>query len=81
MTMMSASQLHEVSALTRRRLDGWPVQYVLGEWDFRDLTLRMEPPVFIPRPETEVRGFLLGGLSKGVISLTAEQQHKLAFPC
>ncbi|KAI0216317.1 MTRF1L release factor glutamine methyltransferase [Lamellibrachia satsuma] len=53
MTMMSASQLHEVSALTRRRLDGCPVQYVLGEWDFRDLTLRMEPPVFIPRPETE----------------------------
>ncbi|XP_061314269.1 MTRF1L release factor glutamine methyltransferase isoform X2 [Pezoporus flaviventris] len=30
-----------------------PVQYVLGEWDFRDLTLKMRPPVFIPRPETE----------------------------
>lgn len=32
-----------------------PVQYVLGEWDFQDLTLKMKPPVFIPRPETEVK--------------------------
>lgn len=32
-----------------------PVQYVIGEWDFRDVTLKMRPPVFIPRPETEVR--------------------------
>ncbi|XP_044307297.1 MTRF1L release factor glutamine methyltransferase isoform X3 [Varanus komodoensis] len=30
-----------------------PVQYVLGEWDFQDLTLKMKAPVFIPRPETE----------------------------
>lgn len=31
-----------------------PVQYILGEWDFQGLSLKMEPPVFIPRPETEV---------------------------
>lgn len=31
-----------------------PVQYILGEWDFQGLTLKMAPPVFIPRPETEV---------------------------
>ena len=30
-----------------------PVQYIIGEWDFRDITLKMEPPIFIPRPETE----------------------------
>ncbi|XP_032892915.1 MTRF1L release factor glutamine methyltransferase isoform X3 [Amblyraja radiata] len=30
-----------------------PVQYVIEEWDFRDLTLKIKPPVFIPRPETE----------------------------
>ncbi|XP_038626902.1 MTRF1L release factor glutamine methyltransferase isoform X3 [Tachyglossus aculeatus] len=30
-----------------------PVQYIFGEWDFQDLTLKMVPPVFIPRPETE----------------------------
>lgn len=31
-----------------------PVQYIIGEWDFRDLTLKLVPPVFIPRPETEI---------------------------
>lgn len=31
-----------------------PVQYIIGEWQFRDLTLKMRPPVFIPRPETEM---------------------------
>lgn len=30
-----------------------PVQYIIGEWDFCDLVLKMKPPVFIPRPETE----------------------------
>lgn len=29
------------------------MQYIIEEWDFRDLTLKMKPPVFIPRPETE----------------------------
>ena len=31
-----------------------PVQYIIGEWDFRNVTLLMQPPVFIPEPETEV---------------------------
>ena len=30
------------------------MQYIIGEWDFRYLTLAMKQPVFIPRPETEV---------------------------
>lgn len=30
------------------------MQYIIGEWDFRDLTLKLVPPVFIPRPETEI---------------------------
>ncbi|XP_062924282.1 MTRF1L release factor glutamine methyltransferase isoform X4 [Mobula hypostoma] len=30
-----------------------PVQYVIEEWDFCGLTLKVKPPVFIPRPETE----------------------------
>lgn len=29
------------------------MQYILGEWDFQGLNLKMAPPVFIPRPETE----------------------------
>jgi release factor glutamine methyltransferase len=37
-----------------RRAKGEPLQYVTGEVAFRHLVLRVEPGVFIPRPETEV---------------------------
>lgn len=30
-----------------------PLQYVLGEWDFHEFTVKLSPPVLIPRPETE----------------------------
>ena len=30
-----------------------PVQYVIGEWDFRGLTLKCDSRALIPRPETE----------------------------
>lgn len=32
---------------------GEPLQYVLGEWDFRSLTLKCDRRALIPRPETE----------------------------
>ena len=31
-----------------------PVQYVLGEWDFRNITLCVDARALIPRPETEL---------------------------
>ena len=37
----------------RRLVDGEPLQYVLGEWDFRTLTLKCDRRALIPRPETE----------------------------
>ena len=37
----------------RRLVAGEPVQYVLGEWDFRSLTLKCDRRALIPRPETE----------------------------
>lgn len=40
-------------ALTTRRLNGEPLQYVLGSWSFRGLDLMVDPRVLIPRPETE----------------------------
>ncbi|XP_047438796.1 MTRF1L release factor glutamine methyltransferase [Mugil cephalus] len=46
-------KIEQVWKLCTRRLSRMPVQYVIEEWDFRDLTLKMRPPVFIPRPETE----------------------------
>lgn len=46
-------QLQCIQELSSCRLQRMPVQYILGEWDFRGLSLKMAPPVFIPRPETE----------------------------
>ncbi len=37
----------------RRLAEGEPIQYVLGEWDFRTLTLKCDRRALIPRPETE----------------------------
>ena len=36
-----------------RLANGEPVQHVLGEWDFRKLTLKCDGRALIPRPETE----------------------------
>lgn len=38
----------------RRRVRHEPLQYITGETDFRELTLRVDRRVLIPRPETEV---------------------------
>jgi release factor glutamine methyltransferase len=37
----------------RRRLEGEPLQYIIGHWPFRSLDLDVDPRVLIPRPETE----------------------------
>ncbi|KFV84340.1 HemK methyltransferase family member 1, partial [Struthio camelus australis] len=52
-TPLTAEQQEQIQQLSSKRLERMPVQYILGEWDFQDLTLKMRPPVFIPRPETE----------------------------
>ena len=38
---------------TRRVAAGEPLQYVLGQWDFRDFTLKTDRRALVPRPETE----------------------------
>lgn len=40
-------------ALVRERLEGVPLQYVLGEWEFFSLPFRLRRGVFIPRVDTE----------------------------
>ncbi|XP_058451303.1 MTRF1L release factor glutamine methyltransferase [Malaya genurostris] len=51
--VLNETQLVKVDELCECRLARMPIQYIIREWEFRDLTLKMVPPVFIPRPETE----------------------------
>merc|ERR1719422_440954 len=50
---LSDQQSEKLATMSQCRLASMPLQYILGYWDFRELRLRMRPPVFIPRPETE----------------------------
>jgi len=50
----SAEKARLFRELVARRARREPLAYVLGEWGFRRLTLRVDPRVLIPRPETEV---------------------------
>jgi release factor glutamine methyltransferase len=40
--------------LVRRRGAREPLAYVLGDWDFRGLTLKTDTRALVPRPETEI---------------------------
>ena len=52
-----------------RMAKGEPIQYVLGEWDFRLLTLKTDSRALIPRPETEQ-----------LVSLVLEEPDLKAIP-
>jgi release factor glutamine methyltransferase len=43
-----------LEGLVARRVAREPLQYVLGEWGFRRLTLTVDRRALVPRPETEV---------------------------
>ena len=48
-----APYLEAMRRAMARLAKGEPLQYVLGEWDFRTLTLTCDRRALIPRPETE----------------------------
>ncbi|XP_063953773.1 MTRF1L release factor glutamine methyltransferase-like [Lytechinus pictus] len=52
--ILSSDERKRITDLASQKLARVPMQYIIGEWDFRDITLKMKPPVFIPRPETEM---------------------------
>ena len=43
-----------MAALAARRAEREPLQYLLGEWDFYGLTLKVGPGVLCPRADTEI---------------------------
>lgn len=49
----TATSDQELAAMTRRRSDGAPLEYVLGWAPFLGLQIRVVPGVFIPRRRTE----------------------------
>jgi len=51
--ILSKEQDAKLSQLVQCRLARMPIQYIVGNWDFHNITLLVQPPVFIPRPETE----------------------------
>lgn len=50
---VSEPYLEAMRRAMARLVKGEPLQYVLGEWDFRTLTLKCDKRALIPRPETE----------------------------
>lgn len=42
-----------IRQLTERRSSGYPLQYLLGEWEFYGYPFRLSEDVLIPRPDTE----------------------------
>lgn len=50
---LTNQELKIFKAHLAKRLDRTPVQYIIGNWDFHGLQFLCEPPVLIPRPETE----------------------------
>jgi release factor glutamine methyltransferase len=51
---LTGGERDELERLVARREAREPLAYVLGEWGFRRLTLKVDPRVLVPRPETEV---------------------------
>lgn len=51
---VSKKAAHQYQEMVERRVQGEPLQHILGHTSFRGLRLQVSPAVMIPRPETEV---------------------------
>ncbi len=52
--IVSEEDIQIVDNIINRRKAGEPLQYILGNWDFYDMTFSVGKGVLIPRPETEL---------------------------
>ena len=53
-TLLTMEQEAVLATALSQRAAGRPLQYILGEWDFLALTLKVGEGVLIPRPDTEL---------------------------
>jgi release factor glutamine methyltransferase len=51
---LTADEQSRFDALVDRRAGREPLPYILGEWGFRNLTVKIDSRALIPRPETEI---------------------------
>jgi release factor glutamine methyltransferase len=51
---LSNKKALRICAVLKRRIQGEPIQYILGKTEFMGLELKVTPDIFIPRPETEI---------------------------
>lgn len=51
---ISDEKIKELDSLINKRIKNYPLQYILGEWEFMGYTFKVGEGVLIPRPETEV---------------------------
>ncbi|MBQ9945818.1 MAG: peptide chain release factor N(5)-glutamine methyltransferase [Clostridia bacterium] len=68
----SEEQICEFYSLIERRINGEPLQYIIGEWSFYESEFYVGKGVLIPRPETEE-------LVERVISLIRENGCKTVY--
>ena len=55
LTLYTSTEYEQkVNALLQRRLNGEPLAYLTGEWEFYGLPIKVTPDVLIPRMDTEV---------------------------
>jgi len=50
---ISPANLAQITEIVNRLIQFEPIQYILGDTEFYGLTLKVNPSVLIPRPETE----------------------------
>lgn len=86
---LAADELDRSRALVARRAAREPLQYILGEWGFRRLRLKVDARALVPRPETEIvvercLALLAGcdaprildvGVGSGAIALALASEH------
>lgn len=72
---VSDDTAQKVTKAAQKRAEGYPLQYILGQWEFFGRQFRVGEGVLIPRPDTEV-------LIEEVLSrLSRSQKHRIIDLC